>query len=58
MESFSLAGRTAFVTGGNSGIGRAIVELFAAHGAKIVIGQFQREAQARRGRADPEGERR
>ena len=46
MESFSLAGRTAFVTGGNSGIGRAIVELFAAHGARIVIGQFQREAQA------------
>jgi 3-oxoacyl-[acyl-carrier protein] reductase len=46
MESFSLAGRTAFITGGNSGIGRAITTLFAAHDARIVIGHFQREAEA------------
>ncbi len=45
METFSMAGRTAFITGGNSGIGRAIVELFAAHGARICIGQFQRAAE-------------
>ena len=46
METFSLGGRTAFVVGGNSGTGRAIVDLFAAHGAKIDIGHFERETQA------------
>jgi len=34
---FSLAGRVAAVTGGASGIGRAVAEMFAAHGARIHI---------------------
>lgn len=32
-----LAGRVAIVTGGASGIGRASVELFVSHGARVVI---------------------
>ncbi len=35
MDLFSLAGRTALVTGGSRGIGAAIVALFARQGAKV-----------------------
>ena len=34
---FSLAGKVAFVTGGSSGIGAAIVSRFRVAGARVVI---------------------
>lgn len=34
---FSLAGKTAFITGGAAGIGRAVAEAFVANGARVVI---------------------
>jgi NAD(P)-dependent dehydrogenase (short-subunit alcohol dehydrogenase family) len=34
---FSLAGKRAFITGGTSGIGRAVAEAFVAHGAAVVV---------------------
>ena len=37
MELFDLAGQTAIVTGSSKGIGRAIAERLAEHGARVVI---------------------
>src|ERR1700728_3244835 len=46
MNAFSLSGRTALVTGGSRGIGAAIVDLFAAQGAKVGFCQFGDDANA------------
>jgi NAD(P)-dependent dehydrogenase (short-subunit alcohol dehydrogenase family) len=42
--SQELAGKVAIVTGGAGGIGRAIVELFVAEGARVVIADTDTEA--------------
>jgi len=43
----SLRGKTALVTGGSRGIGRAIALGLASHGASVVIGYLNNEARAR-----------
>jgi NAD(P)-dependent dehydrogenase (short-subunit alcohol dehydrogenase family) len=43
---FSLHGRNAFITGGASGIGRAVAERFIAAGARVMIADLHDSAAA------------
>jgi NAD(P)-dependent dehydrogenase (short-subunit alcohol dehydrogenase family) len=44
LDRFDLSGRVAIVTGGSRGIGRAVVDGFAAAGARVVIASRKAEA--------------
>lgn len=44
MQLFDLSGQVAVVTGSSRGIGRAIVERLAEHGAKVVISSRKQDA--------------
>ncbi len=46
MVDFGVNGKVAIVTGGASGIGRGVSELFAAAGAKVALTYYQSEAAA------------
>lgn len=44
MDTFSLKNKVAIVTGASKGIGRAIAELYAQYGAKVVVSSRNQEA--------------
>src|SRR5436309_13874101 len=46
MTSKDLAGKTAIITGGSRGIGRAIALKLARHGANVEINSFSRDEDA------------
>jgi NAD(P)-dependent dehydrogenase (short-subunit alcohol dehydrogenase family) len=44
MNLFDLTGKVAIITGSSRGIGRAIAQALAAHGARVVISSRKQEA--------------
>jgi len=44
QEEFSLRGKTALITGGSRGIGRAVAELYAEAGAEVIVSSRKQEA--------------
>ena len=47
VSTHKLAGKVALITGGDSGIGRAVAMLFASHGARIAIAYLNEHSDAR-----------